>query len=607
VLLHVLGMLYMFVGLAIVCDELFCVALEVMSEVLGISDDVAGATLMAAGGSMPELFTSLIGTLVAPSDVGIGTVVGSACFNVLFVIGMCAMFSRELLKLTWWPLFRDVSFYVVDLVILAVCFIDGKIEWFEALILLVMYAAYVTFMKFNQKVEHWVKSKIVARLTRKGRAEGTIGADGDTSKLTGIAADMARSLDQPHGKVNVQSFRLGALSLMLGNVDARGRGPRAEKESRFSRAVEIVLADKARAKSREAGAGASAAPAASTTGAGSSAANDPPGTATSAAKDGTESGGTAAGKGGTESGAAAAVKGGTESEPAKRAGTSTSVADGTAVEEMPDDSSVDNAPGGDTPNGDTAPRKLPNLMLAAAAREREKSGDLESGGGGDGTGNNEGNADDDNDDDDDDDEGDAFALQWPATNGARVVFILLFPITFMLWLTVPNCALPNKRKYWLATFLMSLLWITIFSFLMVFFATVLGLAAKIPIAVMGLTLIAAGTSVPDLISSVVVARKGLGDMAVSSSIGSNIFDITFGLPVPWLIFAAINQGKPVVVQSDAIGLLVLLLLLMLIAVIVAIAASGWAMTKTLGVTMFALYGVFLTVALLLEFDVVSGF
>lgn len=49
---------------------------------------------------------------------------------------------------------------------------------------------------------------------------------------------------------------------------------------------------------------------------------------------------------------------------------------------------------------------------------------------------------------------------------------------------------------------------------------------------MGLTILAAGTSIPDLITSVIVARKGLGDMAVSSSVGSNIFDITVGYVRP---------------------------------------------------------------------------
>lgn len=56
---------------------------------------------------------------------------------------------------------------------------------------------------------------------------------------------------------------------------------------------------------------------------------------------------------------------------------------------------------------------------------------------------------------------------------------------------------------------------------------------RIQDAVMGLTFLAAGTSVPDLLTSVIVARQGHGDMAVSSSIGSNIFDVLVGLPFPW--------------------------------------------------------------------------
>nr|CAD7203884.1 unnamed protein product [Timema douglasi] len=70
--------------------------------------------------------------------------------------------------------------------------------------------------------------------------------------------------------------------------------------------------------------------------------------------------------------------------------------------------------------------------------------------------------------------------------------------------------------------------------------------------VMGLTFLAAGTSIPDLITSVIVARKGFGDMAVSSSVGSNIFDVTVGLPVPWLLYGII-KGKPVEVNSVGIG------------------------------------------------------
>ncbi|CAL8356224.1 unnamed protein product [Boreogadus saida] len=158
--LHMLGMLYMFIALAIVCDEFFVPALTVITERLAISDDVAGATFMAAGGSAPELFTSVIGVFVSHSNVGIGTIVGSAVFNILFVIGMCALFSREVLNLTWWPLFRDVSFYIIGLLMLIYFFLDNEISVGESISLLSCYICYVTFMKFNSSVEQFIKSKL---------------------------------------------------------------------------------------------------------------------------------------------------------------------------------------------------------------------------------------------------------------------------------------------------------------------------------------------------------------------------------------------------------------------------------------------------------------
>lgn len=157
IILHILGVIYMFVALAIVCDEFFVPALDVIIEKLDIQDDVAGATFMAAGGSAPELFTSVIGVFVSFDDVGIGTIVGSAVFNILFVIGMCALFSKTVLTLTWWPLFRDCFFYSASLITLIIFFRDNYIHWYEALILFCFYVAYVSFMKWNQPMERWVK------------------------------------------------------------------------------------------------------------------------------------------------------------------------------------------------------------------------------------------------------------------------------------------------------------------------------------------------------------------------------------------------------------------------------------------------------------------
>lgn len=158
VILHIFGMIYMFIALAVVCDEFFVPSLGVITKKLDISEDVSGATFMAAGGSAPELFTSIIGVFIANNDVGIGTIVGSAVFNILFVIGMCALFSTKILALTWWPLFRDVSFYSLSLLFLIGFFSDDRIEWWEALILFLSYVAYVTFMKYNAVVEVKLKS-----------------------------------------------------------------------------------------------------------------------------------------------------------------------------------------------------------------------------------------------------------------------------------------------------------------------------------------------------------------------------------------------------------------------------------------------------------------
>jgi Ca2+/Na+ antiporter len=77
----------------------FCLELKQMASVarrqiisnvlisdLNLSQDVAGATFMAVATSTPELFINIIGTFITQSDLGVGTVVGSALFNTLGVV-----------------------------------------------------------------------------------------------------------------------------------------------------------------------------------------------------------------------------------------------------------------------------------------------------------------------------------------------------------------------------------------------------------------------------------------------------------------------------------------------------------------------------------------
>merc|ERR1712072_1048630 len=191
--------------------------------------------------------------------------------------------------------------------------------------------------------------------------------------------------------------------------------------------------------------------------------------------------------------------------------------------------------------------------------------------------------------DGDDEDAEPLDISFPGDTQGRIVYIICFPLMITLYYTVPDVRNENWKKWYPVAFVNSIIWIGIYSYFMVWWAEVIGVTFGIPDTVMGLTFLAAGTSIPDLLSSVIVARQGLGDMAVSSSVGSNIFDILMGLPIPWFFYSIVNGMEPMVVGADGLFLSVIILLLMLILVVLTIALSGWKMTKSLGLTMFALY------------------
>merc|ERR1719316_2650567 len=115
-------MVYMFKGLGEICDSYFMDALEAISEALKLSPDVAGATFMAAGSSAPELFTSIVCTFFIPSNGGVGTIIGSAIFNIFVIVGATgtvACAGGKVLDIWWYPLTRDTFFYILSIALLA--------------------------------------------------------------------------------------------------------------------------------------------------------------------------------------------------------------------------------------------------------------------------------------------------------------------------------------------------------------------------------------------------------------------------------------------------------------------------------------------------------
>jgi Ca2+/Na+ antiporter len=275
-----------------------------------------------------------------------------------------------------------------------------------------------------------------------------------------------------------------------------------------------------------------------------------------------------------------------------------------------------------------------------------------------------GESEEDEEEEEEEEGGPANPFDIPDSIGGKIFWLLGFPISLAMFLSIPDCRRPAFKKLWPLTFICSIAWIAVLAYFMVWMTTDFGMRVGAPDSIMGLTLLAAGTSIPDALSSVAVAKRGHGDMAVSSSIGSNIFDILFGLyaaapfprpsnpgragetaresrregcsrasaprrrrPIPWLIATmsygiqygsftcgaggssgACEVGKEsyVTIGSGNLIFMILLLFLMVALVITTVHLCGWRLLIKLGYMMMLFYFIFLAIALLLETGMLFG-
>mmetsp|Transcript_48779 Transcript_48779/g.73698 ORF Transcript_48779/g.73698 Transcript_48779/m.73698 type:complete len:653 (-) Transcript_48779:797-2755(-) len=539
---YLIGVLYMFVAIAVVCDELFVPALEEIASPhhMNLSLDVAGATLMAAGGSAPELFTNIFGTFVTEDEVGIGTVVGSAVFNVLFVIAMCALLSHETLQLTGWPLARDSIYYAFGLITLGLfvgVISPGEIELWEAIILFVEYLGYVVLMYFNETLQ---KKFAIKRETATDQA-----LDDDEETAPGALTP------SPRGTVNGQvwpgTFRSGVLKLLrdpehhtllesagvgivaqmagdvdkvfkMVDVDGNGEIDKEELKILFSK-LDISLQDDALDKVFD------------------DLDQDNDGEIKKADFK--------AWYIQSEERIRSRVKRVFDSIDRNQSGTISREDIRVLLEKVEptvSDDDVDEAmkvmcsseEEQSLSSTEVTFEQFSEWYVHSMLYHRQEHKII----------------DEEEVEEEDDDENICASLSPPPCQDgifAWIKYIILLPIVLVLALTVPDVRRPGLARWCYISFIVSILWIGVFSYFMVSWAEVIGNTIGIPPVVMGLTLLAAGTSVPDLLSSVIVARMGEGDMALSSSIGSNIFDIMVGLPVPWIVFTAIPSKPSTVV------------------------------------------------------------
>ncbi|XP_019912059.1 sodium/potassium/calcium exchanger 4 isoform X2 [Esox lucius] len=467
--------LYMFLALAIICDDYFVPSLEKICEKLDLSEDVAGATFMAAGSSAPELFASIIGVFITHGDVGVGTIVGSAVFNILCIIGVCGIFAGQVVMLGWWSVFRDSFYYVLSILALIAFIFDGKVVWWESLILVVMYCGYIIIMKFNQSLQKLFTRK---GCKDKNQANGNAAA---SSEMEDVKPSKAFS----RGSVVMVDEMIHASPPKLRFPDA---GLRIMITSHFGPKTRLRMASRVIITERQ------------------------------------------------------KLVQGTN-------GVETQVLEGKL--------DIEN---GNVPEDKPAEEEAENETISP--------------------------------------------FHLPAGFGSRSKWLISWPLLLLLFFTIPNCAKPRWEKFFMLSFILSTVWIAVFSYFMVWMVTVIGYTLGIPDVIMGITFLAAGTSVPDCIASLIVARQGLGDMAVSNTIGSNVFDILVGLGIPWAIQTmAVNYGSEVMINSRGLVYSVVLLLGSVGLTVGGIHINHWKLDRKLGIYTLVLYAVFLCFSIMIEYNV----
>ncbi len=140
----ILGLLGTVLGLAMLIygSNLLVDGAAGVAKRKGISGHIIGVTLVATATSLPELATSVTASITGATGIAIGNVVGSNAFNVGVVLAISAMImpviSDRLVK-------RD-GFFVWGATMLFALLALGGIIWWEALILLILYMAYVFYL-----------------------------------------------------------------------------------------------------------------------------------------------------------------------------------------------------------------------------------------------------------------------------------------------------------------------------------------------------------------------------------------------------------------------------------------------------------------------------
>ena len=115
-----------------------------IAGILKVPSVIIGLTIVAMGTSAPEAAVSINAGLAGNSDISLGNIVGSNIFNLLVVIGACAVIfpaksNEDILK-------RDLWWNIGASVLLLITIIDGNLSRLEGLLFLAVFIFYLGLM-----------------------------------------------------------------------------------------------------------------------------------------------------------------------------------------------------------------------------------------------------------------------------------------------------------------------------------------------------------------------------------------------------------------------------------------------------------------------------
>ena len=142
----------------------------------------------------------------------------------------------------------------------------------------------------------------------------------------------------------------------------------------------------------------------------------------------------------------------------------------------------------------------------------------------------------------------------------------------------------------LLSLLLAGMWIFGVCYVMNVTASLLAELIGISSSVMGLTAIALGTSLPNILSSVNLSRQGLGGIVITNMISSNIFGVFINLGVPWLILIITKKGNSYDgIKDDGIVFSVMILIALSISFVLLVVCYKFILHKWMWLVFLVLY------------------